>query len=117
MSARKKTATTEAEPIRATVVTDEEIADVNTEAEAPAAAPEPEPEAIVYLGPDIDRLVNHGTVYEGGVIPDYLQKKIEQIPAIKGLLVPVSRYAEVAREITLPEGRYRTLYDIVSKAN
>ncbi len=117
MSARKKTATTEAEPIRATVVTDEEIADVNTEAEAPAAAPEPEPEAIVYLGPDIDRLVNHGTVYERGIIPEYLEKKIKEVPAIKGLLVPISRYAEVAREITLPEGRYRTLYDIVSKAN
>ena len=117
MSARKKTATTEAEPIVATVVTDEEIASENTEAAAPETAPEPEPEAVVYLGPDIDRLVNHGTVYERGIIPEYLEKKIKEVPAIKGLLVPVSRYAEVAREITLPEGRYRTLYDIVSKAN
>ena len=46
-----------------------------------------------------------------------LEKKIKEVPAIKGLLVPISRYAEVAKEITLPEGRYRTLYDIVSKAN
>lgn len=114
MSAKKKTVT-EAEPIKTAVVTDETAEEITETAAAPESAAE-QPEAIVYLGPDIDRLVNHGTVYEGGVIPDYLQKKIEQIPAIKGLLVPVSRYAEVAREITLPEGRYRTLYDIVSKA-
>lgn len=103
MSARKKTAT-EAEPIMTAPV------------EAPGTdEARQEPEAVVYLGPDIDRLVNHGTVFEGGTLPDYLNEKIKAIPAIKGLIVPVSRYAEVAREITLPEGRFRTLYDLVKE--
>ena len=101
MSARKKTAT-EAEPIRT----------------APIETPAVEPEAVVYLGPDIEGLVNHGTVFDGGELPDNLNAKIGEVPAIKGLIVPVSRYAEVAREITLPEGRFRTLYDLVKeKAN
>ena len=108
MSARKKV--TDAEPIKTAAVTE---APETEPAETAAAEVQEAPEAVVYLGPDIDRLVNHGTVFEGGELPEYLTDKIKEIPAIKGLIVPVSRYAEVAREITLPEGRFRTLYDTV----
>ena len=83
---------------------------------APAEAPAPAPaEPVVYLGPDIERVVNHGTVFADG-LPWALEEKIKEIPAIKGLIVPVSRYAEVAMKVTLKEGRYRTLYDTVKKA-
>lgn len=115
---KKKALSTEAEPIMTASLSDESASGQEPEQEL-EQEPEQESgqEAVVYLGPDIDRLVNHGTVYAGGIIPEYLQKKIDQVPAIRGLIVPVSRYAEVAREIALPSGRYRTLYDIVSKAN
>lgn len=113
MSARKKTVSTEAEPITTVMVPDGETADVEPVAQEAAPEPKQEPEPVVYLGPNIGKFINHGAVYEGGVLPDYLQEKIEQIPAIKGLIVPVSRYSEVAKLITLPEGRYRTLYDLV----
>jgi len=80
------------------------------------ASPEEKAEAMVYLGPSIDKVVNHGTVFEGGILTAALQQKAAEIPAIRGLIVPTSRYAEVARDVKLPEGRYRILYDTVSKA-
>lgn len=93
----------------------------DTAAETGEAAPEPETaaepekpkEAVVYIGPTIERLVNHGTIYEGGVIPEYLEEKIREIPAIRGLIVPVSELAYAAREITREDGRYKMLYDMV----
>lgn len=108
MSTKKKVL--EAEPIRAVLP---EMIEAQGEA---APEPEQEKESVVYLGPDIDRTVNHGTVFQGGELPGYLEEKIKQIPAIRGLIVPVSRYAEVAREITLPTGRFRTLYDTINSA-
>ena len=116
MSARKKTVTTEAEPIKAVMI--DEPAEEVTEAQAAEEPAEEPKEAVVYLGPSIGKFINHGAVFEGGVIPAYLEEKAREIPAIKGLIVPVSRYAEVAEKITLPEGRFRTLYDLIaSKAN
>lgn len=108
MSTRKKVL--EAEPIRAVLP---EMIEAQDEA---VPEPEQEKESVVYLGPDIDRTVNHGTVFQGGELPGYLEEKIKQIPAIRGLIVPVSRYAEVAREIALPTGRFRTLYDTINSA-
>lgn len=104
----KKTAHTEvAEPITAA------LPEVPV---AEAAEQTAEKESVVYLGPSIDRTVNHGTVFKAGELPAYLEAKIRQVPAIRGLIVPISRYAEVAREITLPTGRYRTLYDTVKNS-
>ena len=71
-------------------------------------------EPVVYLGPAIPRLISHGTVFSDGKIPAYLEARAKKIPAIRGLIVPVSRYAEAAKELRSP-GRLKTLYDIVSK--
>ena len=70
-------------------------------------------EAVVYLGPAIPKLINHGTVFSDGVIPPHLEAKISEIPAIKGLIVPVSLYAESERDLKVP-GRLKTLYEAVS---
>ena len=67
-------------------------------------------EAVVYLGPAIPKLVSHGTVFSDGKIPAYLEAMAKKIPAIRGLIVPVSRYAEAAKELRSP-GRLKTLYD------
>jgi hypothetical protein len=71
-------------------------------------------EPVVYLGPAIPRLISHGTVFSDGKIPAYLEARAKKTPAIRGLVVPVSRYAEAAQELHRP-GRLKTLYDIVSK--
>lgn len=110
---------------------EEEAANLETEKAAPEEleaeqAPEPETDtepkksagaaAVVYLGPDIYRVANHGTVYANGIIPAHFEAKIAEVPAIRGLIVPVDQYAEVAKAVTEPTGRYSFLYNIVLNA-
>lgn len=79
-------------------------------AEAPAKG---EIKATIYMGPSLDRVIQHGTIFEDGAIPGILEDKIKEIPAIRGLIVPFEQCAQVARAVTLPDGRYRMLYDMV----
>ena len=76
---------------------------VKTAAAAAAATP------VAYVGPDIKKVAINGTVYIGG-LPGELQKKIEQIPAIKGLLVPISRLAETGVAIATKGTALNTVY-------
>ena len=75
------------------------------------------PEDVVYLGPNINDInINYGRVFAGGVIPEFLEERIKEVPSIKGLIVPVSRYAEVAQAVTLPDGRFSMLYKLTYAA-
>lgn len=47
-------------------------------------------EPVAYVGPNIKHVAQSGTVYIGD-LPAALTAKIEEIPAIKGLLIPVSK--------------------------
>ena len=69
--------------------------------------------ATIYMGPSLDRVIQHGTIFSDGMIPGILEDKIKEIPAIRGLIVPFEQCAQVAKAITLPDGRYRMLYDMV----
>ena len=71
-------------------------------------------EAVAYVGPDIKNVAINGTVY-AGELPEALRKKMEDIPAIKGLLIPISRLAQASVEIA-NGGALRTIYDTVEKA-
>ena len=71
-------------------------------------------EAVAYVGPDIKNVAINGTVY-AGELPEALSEKITEIPAIKGLLIPVSNYAKAGVEIA-NGGALKTLYDSVNKA-
>lgn len=89
--------------------------------EETAGQQEPEkqepPEDVVYLGPNINDInINYGRVFAGGVIPEFLEERIKEVPSIKGLIVPVSRYAEVAQAVTLPDGRFSMLYKLTYAA-
>ena len=81
--------------------------------EVQAEASKEEIGATIYMGPSIDRIVQHGTIFAGGVIPGILEDKIKETPAIHGLIVPFEQCAQVAKAVTLPDGRYRMLYDMV----
>lgn len=75
------------------------------------------PEDVVYLGPNINDInISYGRVFAGGVIPGFLEERIKEVPSIKGLIVPVSRYAEVAQAVTLPDGRFSMLYKLTYTA-
>lgn len=119
-----------AKPIAAVLSHETEVAPENTPetAEEPTTPPEetvgqqePEkqepPEDVVYLGPNINDInINYGRVFAGGVIPEFLEERIKEVPSIKGLIVPVSRYAEVAQAVTLPDGRFSMLYKLTYAA-
>lgn len=79
---------------------------VKTATAAAAAMP------VAYVGPDIKKVAINGTTYIGG-LPTELQKKIDQIPAIKGLLVPISKLAETGVAIATKGTALNTLYDAV----
>lgn len=81
--------------------------------EVQADAPKEEIKATIYMGPSLDRVVQHGTIFADGTIPGILEDKIKEIPAIRGLIVPFEQCAQVAKAVTLPDGRYRMLYDMV----
>ena len=62
------------------------------EAAAPAKTPA-QPEAVAYCGPTIKGIAAQGTVFVNG-LPDKLTEKITEFPALKGLIVPRSKFAE-----------------------
>ena len=84
--------------------------EVQAEAEAPR---EEALKATIYMGPSLDKIVQHGTIFADGTLPGILEAKIKEVPAIRGLIVPFEQCAQVARAVTLPDGRYRMLYDMV----
>lgn len=83
-----------------------------TEAAMEAAEAAKAAEAVTYVGPDIKKVAINGTTYIGG-LPDVLQEKIEQIPAIRGLLVPISKLAETGVAIATKGTALNNLYESV----
>lgn len=53
-----------------------------------------EPETVCYIGPTIPGTVQHAAFFRNG-LPEHLEKAIEKCPAIKGLLIPISKLASV----------------------
>lgn len=96
----------------ADVVTVQEAEDAGVSSEATAAGQD-QIKATIYMGPSIDRVVQHGTIFEDGTLPGILEDKIKEVPAIRGLIVPFEQCAQVGKAVTLPDGRYRMLYDMV----
>ena len=76
--------TTTATEATATEETTEETTETEVTTESSTAEP------VAYVGPNIKHVAQSGTVYIGD-LPAALTAKIEEIPAIKGLLIPVSK--------------------------
>lgn len=103
MSTKKTTAAAAEEAVMAA----EETTATAAAAESAAAA-----EPVAYLGPDLKNVAINGTVYIGG-LPKALQDKIEEIPAIKGLVVPISRLAASGVAIMTQGTALNNLYNAV----
>lgn len=91
-----------------------------TEAEAITAATKAiaaDPQAaagpVFYMGPDIKNVAINGTAYIGE-LPAALKEKIEEVPALKGLLVPVSKLASAGVAISTKGTALNNLYTAVS---
>lgn len=70
-------------------------------------------EPVAYVGPDIKNVAINGTVYIDG-LPEPLQEKIGDVPALKGLLVPISNLAAAGVAITTQGTALNNLYNAVS---
>lgn len=80
---------------------------------AASKAKEGDKEPVAYVGPDIKNVAINGTVYVGG-LPEPLQEKIGEVPALKGLLVPISNLATAGVAITTQGTALNNLYNAVS---
>lgn len=67
-------------------------------AKATAPASAEKPEAVAYCGPTIKGIAAQGTVFVNG-LPDKLTEKITEFPALKGLIVPRAKFAEVRAKV------------------
>jgi len=66
-------------------------------------------EPVVYVGPTINGVAKHGTVYEGG-IPKELQAAVKEKPLLEKLIVKSSDFAEAQKSIIRKSGVYYEAY-------
>ncbi|MCM1218094.1 MAG: hypothetical protein NC548_26710 [Lachnospiraceae bacterium] len=92
----------------------EETAAATAETRAASATKEAKAgEAVAYLGPDLKNVAINGTVYTGG-LPEALKEKLKEVPALKGLLVPVSNLAAAGVAVATQGTALNNLYNAVS---
>ena len=71
-------------------------------------------ETMVYMGPSIRHVVQHGTALKGGY-PPALAAEMEMQPFIKDLMIPVSEVAEARKELKKDGRRLAALYKRIEK--
>ena len=67
-------------------------------------------ENVIYLGPDIPNVVAGSTVFEGGVLPEAVNEKIEALPILSSLFVTVSGMVEKVKELNKAGSSANTIY-------
>ena len=67
-------------------------------------------ENVIYLGPDIPNVAAGSTVFEGGVLPEEVNEKIEALPILSSLFVPVSGMVEKVKELNKAGSSANTIY-------
>ncbi len=68
----------------------------------------------MYLGPTINGVARHGTVYKDGVLPSRAQECIAALPAMDRLFVEVGRVPEAVKELKNKQGVMGTIYTQVA---
>jgi hypothetical protein len=102
MSTKKATETAQAEAVQA-----------ETKTETAAVKQEAAVKAVAYLGPTIKGVAVSGTIYSAG-LPEGLNEKIKEVPAIKGLLISVDKLAASSVAIQTEGTALNTLYKTVA---
>lgn len=65
--------------------------------------------AVIYMGPAIAGVTVPGTIYKNGLTPQ-MQKKVQELPAMSRLLVPVEQTAKVRKELRNPQSAVSVCY-------
>ena len=94
MAPRKKNQTTAEQTAREQTDAQEEQTTQEQERDEFADIPNP----CVYCGPSVRGVARQYTTYQGG-IPDPLKEFIKEHPAVRGLIVPASRFAIVRKRL------------------
>ncbi len=71
-------------------------------------------ETMVYLGPSIRHVIQHGTALRGGY-PPALAAEMERQPYMKDLIVPADGLAKARRELRKDGSRMAALYKRIEK--
>lgn len=73
-------------------------------------------EATVYVGPRLPGgKLGRFVAFREGVVPIYVQKLIDECPALKSLFVPVSKLAEVQLKLSQGESLEAARFEEVRK--
>lgn len=70
------------------------------------------PAAVIYLGPPIAGVAMPGTVYKNGLTPQ-LKAALEEVPALKRLLVPTKNAQQVRKDLKDPQSAAGICYQSV----
>lgn len=71
-------------------------------------------QTVVYVGPDIKHVVKKNTIFNNGLTKG-LQKKMDEIPLIGSLLIPVEQLADANVQLSKKGSVLNTLYERVKK--
>lgn len=67
----------------------------------------------IYIGPSLKGIAR-GTVFQNGLTPE-LKEKIQKMPAIAELVVPIERLRDANRELADPDSALSRFFQIVEK--
>lgn len=56
-------------------------------------------ETLVYIGPFLKEVVSPGTCFKKGILPARLEEACKKEPAIRELLIPVSKVAQARKNL------------------
>ncbi len=68
------------------------------------------PEPTMYIGPTIAGLLPTSTIFQEGVLPDYVKSKIEECPSIQELILPISEVSKAKNELAAGKGAVSIFY-------
>ena len=70
---------------------------------------------LMYLGPTINGVVQKSTIFKYGVLPQTVNKCVEEFPAMKKLLVSMEDLPAVTKELNKEQSALGTIYAQVAK--
>ena len=71
-------------------------------------------EPLVYVGPTIKNLVESNTCFNNG-LPEVLKERCDKCSTLSALVVPLSKYAEVSKELAIDDSSMALFYEKVRK--
>lgn len=71
---------------------------------------------VAYMGPSIPFVVQKGTVFQDGALPEGLSAVVERVPAMSRLIVPVEEMPEMAKQLSDKDSAASAIFAAVAKS-